>query len=116
LSNPIDIKVLIEAFKYTRKFLSMPSNQQLGATESNLTSSISTDAKIEKLLRNSLNPTESHPSCTNAMMPEKLGGVVGPDLLVHGISHLSVVDASIMPMIPAAHLSATVYAVAEKVG
>jgi choline dehydrogenase-like flavoprotein len=35
---------------------------------------------------------------------------------VHGISHLSVADASIMPMIPAAHLSATVYAVAEKVG
>jgi choline dehydrogenase-like flavoprotein len=27
---------------------------------------------------------------------------------------LSVVDASIMPMIPAAHLQATVYAVAEK--
>lgn len=94
----------------------MPSNLQLGAAESDLTSSITSDAEIEKLLRSSLNPTESHPSCTNPMMPERLGGVVGPDLLVHGVSHLSVVDASIMPMIPAAHLSSTVYAVAEKVG
>jgi choline dehydrogenase-like flavoprotein len=115
LSNPIDTKILIEGFKYARKFISMPSNQELGATESNATLSITTDTEIENLLKASLNPTESHPSCTNAMMPERLGGVVGPDLLVHGVSHLSVVDASIMPMIPAAHLSSTVYAVAEKV-
>ena len=49
------------------------------------------------------------------MMPEKLGGVVGSDLRVYGVRGLSVVDASIMPLIPAAHMSATVYAVAEKV-
>ena len=49
------------------------------------------------------------------MMPEHFGGLVDAELLVHGVSGLSVVDASIMPMIPATHLSATVYAVAEKV-
>ena len=40
---------------------------------------------------------------------------MGPDLLVYGVTGVSVVDASIMPLIPATHTSATVYAVAEKV-
>ena len=34
---------------------------------------------------------------------------------MHGVEGLSVVDASIMPLAPATHLDATVYAVAEKV-
>jgi choline dehydrogenase-like flavoprotein len=48
------------------------------------------------------------------MMPEELGGVVGTDLLVHGVNGLSVVDASVIPYLPATHLSTTVYAVAER--
>jgi choline dehydrogenase-like flavoprotein len=48
------------------------------------------------------------------MMPELLGGCVGSDLTVHGTRQLSVVDASIIPLIPATHLQATMYAVAEK--
>ena len=49
------------------------------------------------------------------MIPKELGGVVGPDLRVHGVKGLRIVDASIMPLIPAAHTTSTVYAVAEKV-
>lgn len=49
------------------------------------------------------------------MMPKEHGGVVDPQLKVYGIKGLSVVDASIMPIIPAAHTQSTVYAVAEKV-
>ena len=41
--------------------------------------------------------------------------MVGADLLVYGVKGLSVIDASMMSLIPATHLSATVYAVAEKV-
>jgi len=48
-------------------------------------------------------------------MPKELGGVVAPDLKVYGTKRLSVVDASLFPLVPATHLSATVYAVAEKV-
>ncbi|KAI4201254.1 MAG: hypothetical protein LQ346_002207 [Caloplaca aetnensis] len=47
-------------------------------------------------------------------MPKEHGGVVDPQLKVYGIKGLSVVDASIMPIIPAAHTQSTVYAVAEK--
>lgn len=38
------------------------------------------------------------------MMPEKLWGCISDKLLVYGVEGLSVGDASIIPMIPAAHL------------
>jgi choline dehydrogenase len=40
--------------------------------------------------------------------------VVDPQLKVRGIRHLRVVDASIIPAIPAAHLTAPTYMIAEK--
>lgn len=59
--------------------------------------------------------TERHPSGTAAMMPLELGGVVDSELRVHGTCNLRVADASIIPIIPSAHLQARVYAIAEKV-
>jgi choline dehydrogenase-like flavoprotein len=40
--------------------------------------------------------------------------VVNPELQVHGISNLRVVDASIMPLLPAAHTNAAAFMVGEK--
>ena len=48
------------------------------------------------------------------MMPRAMGGVVDPELRVHGCRNLRVCDASIIPMTPRTNLQATVYAVAEK--
>lgn len=48
------------------------------------------------------------------MMPEELGGCVSDELLVYGVQWLSVVNVSIVSMILAAHLQATMCAVAEK--
>ena len=50
------------------------------------------------------------------MMPLDLGGVVDSELRVHGVKRLTIVDSSIIPLIPSTHLCATVYAIAEKVG
>jgi choline dehydrogenase-like flavoprotein len=47
-------------------------------------------------------------------MPQHLGGVVDSALLVYGTKKLSIIDASILPVIPAAHVQATIYPVAEK--
>lgn len=48
------------------------------------------------------------------MMPETLGGCVGPSLRVYGIQKLSIVDAAILPMIPAATIQGTMYVIGEK--
>lgn len=48
------------------------------------------------------------------MMPRALDGVVDSQLRVYGVKGSRVVDAGIMPIIPATHTSSTVYAVAEK--
>lgn len=61
-----------------------------------------------------LMPTFSHASCSCPMMPREIGGVVDSNLKVYGTDRLSIVDASVLPIIPAAHLQATMYAVSEK--
>lgn len=40
--------------------------------------------------------------------------VVNPELQIHGIGRLRVVDASIMPDLPAAHTNAVVFMIGEK--
>lgn len=55
-----------------------------------------------------------HPLGTCAMMPRLLGGVVDSDLRVYGTKNVRVVDASVMPLQVSGHLSASVYAIAEK--
>ena len=40
--------------------------------------------------------------------------VVNPQLQVYGIGNLRVVDASIMPVIPASHTNSVVFMIAEK--
>lgn len=112
--NPTDIAILTESFRFVRKWLAQPSHQILGAVESPASSNLTTDAEIENLIRTTGSSTLAHPSGTNAMMPLELGGVVDSELKVHGVKRLTIVDSSIMPLIPSTHLCATVYAVAEK--
>ncbi len=56
----------------------------------------------------------AHPVGSLAMMRKDLGGVVGADLKVYGTANVRVVDASVMPTQVSAHLSATLYGIAEK--
>lgn len=115
MSNPVDMDIFVEMVKTNRKVLTMAALAPLQPSLSNPSPSVQSDEDIKTAIRANLTPTFAHPSSTCSMLKLEHGGVVGPDLLVYGISGLSIVDASIIPMTPATHLSSTVYAVAEKV-
>jgi len=57
----------------------------------------------------------SHPVATCAMMRRDLGGVVDGRLRLYDSTNVRIVDASVMPTQVSAHLSTTLYAIAEKV-
>jgi hypothetical protein len=58
--------------------------------------------------------SNSHPLGTAAMMPRELGGVVDNTLKVYETSNVRVIDASVMPFQISGHLTASIYAIAEK--
>jgi choline dehydrogenase-like flavoprotein len=113
LVNPFDVQVLVAAIQFNQRILDTPAIQQLQPSYNNIPQDASADFLIA-YLREHLK-TEYHYSDTCAMMPRQLGGVVDPNLLVYGTSNVRVVDTSVFPIIPGAHLQAVAYAVAEKV-
>ena len=100
---------------WLRKVIDTPTLQKYGAVPVAPDASIQSDEDLKTYVKDSMVLSHMHPCCTAAMMPKSLGGVVGPDLKVHGASGLKVVDISILPFLPSAHTSATTYVVGEKV-
>lgn len=113
LTNPVDRQVLVEALFFNRQILATPPMVELLPAQ--FVPPVDADEEAIDQIINSGIRTEFHPSGTLAMLPLEQGGVVDSHLLVHGTHNLRVVDASIFPLIPAAHLQAVVYGVAEKV-
>lgn len=116
-SNPLDVELAIASLNFTRSYINTPTLSMLGPIETGPGPNVSAEDTVAmtEYLRRTSGPTSFHACGTAAMLPRELGGVVGSDLKVYGVDKLSVVDASTFPLIVGAHLSATVYAVAEKV-
>jgi choline dehydrogenase-like flavoprotein len=111
-SNPIDMAVMTDSLRFNDELFQQPELQILQPVHKDPPHAAS-DAQLQEFLNRALG-TEFHPSCTAAMMPREDGGVVDSTLLVYGTQNIRVVDASIFPIIPAAHLESVIYAVAEK--
>ncbi|KAL1730402.1 hypothetical protein EV714DRAFT_250385 [Schizophyllum commune] len=111
LSEPIDLLMVREGIKVGQQFV------QAGAWEGYFVKALQdleTDEEIEEYVRENT-VSFFHPVATAAMSPADADwGVVTPDLLVKGVKGLRIVDASVVPRLPAAHTSAAVYGVAEK--
>lgn len=112
--HPTDLDVAVEALKKNRQFLTSGPMLELGTVEAFPGTNVTGDDAIGASIRTFASSTWAHPVGTCAMMPRHLGGVVDSQLRVYGVRKLRVVDASMMPIIPASHTSSTVYAVAEK--
>ncbi|KAJ6779884.1 hypothetical protein PWT90_09380 [Aphanocladium album] len=66
-----------------------------------------------KFVPNAVSPN-NHPLGTASMMAREMGGVVDPKLKVYGTANVRVVDASVVPTQLSGHLTATIYAIAER--
>jgi choline dehydrogenase-like flavoprotein len=115
--NPVDKMVLAELVRWNREhWTKAPQLQRYAPVETVPGAQYQTDDEIfdASIKAAALDPTYAHSSGGCALMPEGIGGCVDAQLKVYGVEKLRVVDASIIPLIPAAHLQATMYAVAEK--
>lgn len=113
-SNPLDIKLALPLIGFVRRFNALNAFTTLSPVELTPGANITADSALEAFLRKAFGPTFAHPAGTASMLPEELGGVVDTELRVYGVGKLSVVDASVIPYLPATHICTTVYAVAEK--
>ncbi|QIW99172.1 hypothetical protein AMS68_004690 [Peltaster fructicola] len=113
-SNPIDVLVFQAAIAFNQRLITTNAMSVLDPDEVLPPANASSDEILQHIRTRS--QTEYHVSGTAAMLPRKLGGVVDANLLVYGTKNLRIVDASVFPMVPAGHLQAIVYGVAEKVG
>ncbi|EFQ34748.1 GMC oxidoreductase [Colletotrichum graminicola] len=113
LKNPLDLSLLVEGVKFTRTLVGTESVKSLQPFEVVPGANVTTDDAIADFIRQQ-SSTLYHPVGTCKLGPREEGGVVDTDLNVYGIEGLRVVDASIIPLLPASHLMTTVYAVAER--
>ncbi|RPA84947.1 alcohol oxidase [Ascobolus immersus RN42] len=115
ISHPFDLTVAIEGTRFVRKLMN-PSNFPSGISPRELSpgASVTTDEQLTTWIKGSMTPSFYHTSCSAHMGPREFGGVVDAKLKVYGTKGLRVADCSIIPMIPATHITNTVFAIAEK--
>jgi len=112
LSDTDDVARLVRGFKRMRELLGQPALARFGGTESRASADARSDAQIEAFVRGHAD-TIYHPVGT-CRMGVDAGAVVDPQLRVHGVEGLRVVDASVMPRLVGGNTNAPVIMVAEK--
>ncbi|KAF7783311.1 CAZyme family AA3 [Agaricus bisporus var. burnettii] len=113
-NSDFDLFTAREAVKTSLRFSQAPFWKDILMDINPPFSSSMTDNEIEAVLKN-VTSSALHSVSTAAMSPRNADwGVVDPDLLVKGVSGLRIVDASVMPFVPAAHTQAPVYIIAER--
>jgi choline dehydrogenase-like flavoprotein len=113
LSNPIDMDIVIEMIQFWRRYIRSAAFAAYGPIELTPPPDMNGDA-LKQWIRDNYISSVYHPIGTASKKPRRLGGVVDEELLVHGTRRLRVVDASVVPLLPAANTQQTVYMLAEK--
>jgi choline dehydrogenase len=112
LATDADLGTMIAGVRLARRLAHAKSFDQFRGEELHPGAAHQTDAEIVEFLRNELE-TLYHPVGTCKMGIDALA-VVDAQLRVRGIGGLRVVDASIMPRVPAGNTNAPVIMIAEK--
>jgi len=110
-AEPADLTTMIRGFRLTRRILEMPALAAYrGAPLRH--AGLESDSQIEASLRQR-SDTVYHPAGTCRMGSDAMA-VVDPQLRVHGVGGLRVVDASVMPTLVGGNTNAPVIMIAEK--
>jgi choline dehydrogenase-like flavoprotein len=112
LRSPEDVRALTAGMRLARKISRQPALAGYVAEEVLPGAAVETDADFEAAIRqNGL--SNLHPVGTCRMGADE-AAVLDPRLKVRGVGHLRVVDASIMPSVPAGNTNAPTIMIAEK--
>lgn len=112
LSDERDVATLVKGHKVLRKIFSSQPIADSVIQEFLPGKNVTTDDEIADFVRRNANGNY-HPSSTCKMGVDGMS-VVDPRLKVRGVQNLYVVDASVMPFIVSANLSATCMMMAER--
>ena len=111
-SDPADLRTARDALRLARQIISMPAFDELRGKEYAPGNHVQSDDELDQYVRNTAN------SIYHAVGTCRMGtgpmAVVDPQLRVHGITGLRVVDASVMPDVVSANTNAAVMMIAER--
>jgi choline dehydrogenase-like flavoprotein len=111
LSDPDDMERTMKGVRMTRQIMQAPPLSDYADKELFITGEPS-DAELEDHIRSRAD-TICHPVGTCKMGRDDMS-VVGPDLKVHGLQGIRVVDASVMPRLIGGNTNAPTIMIAEK--
>ncbi|KAF5329017.1 hypothetical protein D9611_013861 [Ephemerocybe angulata] len=113
-NSKLDLITIREGVRQIHRLYSAPAFAEYNLSLPESFPPLDDDNALEEYIRNNADHA-AHPVGTAAMSPRDADwGVVDPDLLLKTVSGLRIVDASVMPFIPAGHTQAPVYAIAER--
>ncbi len=114
LQDELDQQVAIRAMKMTRAFLRSEQFSHLYEAEAVPGEGVQTDDELLEFARNTGN-TGYHLCGTNTIgQASNPMAVVSPELKVHGLDALRVIDSSVMPRVTSSNTCAATYMIAEK--
>ena len=114
LQDPRDKVILREAIRVIREVVAQAPFDEYRGQELEPGAQISSVDDIDAWMRKTVNVSHHlSGSCKMGSADDPLA-VVGPDLRVHGLQRLRVIDASIAPTVPTGNTHATTIAIGEK--
>ncbi|MHC8509951.1 MAG: choline dehydrogenase [Rhodospirillales bacterium] len=112
--HPDDREAFRACIRLTREIMDQPAMDAYRGEEIQPGAGMTSDDAIDAWVRENAE-SAYHPSCTCRMgRADDPAAVIGPDMRVHGVENLRVVDSSCFPAIPNGNLNAPTIMLAEK--